>query len=137
MSISQIIQPFCHDITFDLIFLQLYFWKMTQKHLFLKNGLIIGEMDKRYDEFNHILWRKTTLYLEYPGWLGRFEFCTHKCQNETVWTGTEWVNSERIRKYPLIWNFDAPFNLWNFSNWARIESLFHAINQQNSKRDEH
>ena len=30
---------------------------MTQKHLFLKNGLIIGEMDKRYDEFMHILWK--------------------------------------------------------------------------------
>ena len=30
---------------------------MTQKHLFLKNGLIIGEMDKRYDELMHLLWK--------------------------------------------------------------------------------
>ena len=28
---------------------------MTQKHLFLKNALIIGEMDKRYDEFIYVL----------------------------------------------------------------------------------
>ena len=30
---------------------------MTQKHLILKNGMIIGEIDKRYDEFMHILWK--------------------------------------------------------------------------------
>ena len=30
---------------------------MTQKHLFLKNGLIIGEIDQRYDEFILILWK--------------------------------------------------------------------------------
>ena len=30
---------------------------MTQKHIFLKNGLNIGEMDKRYDEFMHMSWK--------------------------------------------------------------------------------
>ena len=30
---------------------------MTQKYLFLKNGLIIGKMDKRYGELMHMLWK--------------------------------------------------------------------------------
>ena len=28
--------------------------------------------------------KKPGLYFRYPGGLGRFEFCTHKCQNKTV-----------------------------------------------------
>ena len=39
---------------------------MTQKHLFLKIGLIIGEMGKRYDEFTHILWKKPASHFKYP-----------------------------------------------------------------------
>ena len=31
--------------------------------------------------------KKLALYLKYPGGLGRFEFCTHKCQNKTLCYG--------------------------------------------------
>ena len=30
---------------------------MTQKHLFLKNGFIMSEMNKKYDKFMYILWK--------------------------------------------------------------------------------
>ena len=56
---------------------------MTQKYLCLKNGLLIGEMDKGYDEFMYILGKKPANF-KYPGGLWRFEFCTHKYQNKTV-----------------------------------------------------
>ena len=58
---------------------------MIQKRLFLKNGLIVDEMDKRYDEFLHIhTMKKPALHFKYSGGLGRFKFFTHKCQNKTV-----------------------------------------------------
>ena len=34
-----------------------YCWKMTQKHIFLKNGLIIGEMEIGNDKSMDILWK--------------------------------------------------------------------------------
>ena len=47
---------------------------MTQKHLFLKNGLIIGEIDKRYDEFMDILRRNLPYILDIQVDLGGLSF---------------------------------------------------------------
>ena len=47
---------------------------MTQKQLFLKNGLIIGEMDKRYDEFMHILCKNLPYILNIQLDLGDLSF---------------------------------------------------------------
>ena len=60
---------------------------MTQKHLFLKNTLIIGEMDKRYNEFMHILWKNLPYTLNILVDLGDFSFAptsvkTKQCVKE-------------------------------------------------------
>ena len=47
---------------------------MTQKQLFSKNGLIIGEMDKRYDEFMDVLWKMLPYILSIQVDLGDFSF---------------------------------------------------------------
>ena len=62
-------------------------WKMTKKHIFLKNGLIIGEKDKWYDELMHILWKNLPYISNIQVDLGDLS-CTHKFQNKTVCCGT-------------------------------------------------
>ena len=47
---------------------------MTQKQLLSKNGLIIGEMDKRYDEFIHIGRKKQPYILNILVDLGDLSF---------------------------------------------------------------
>ena len=47
---------------------------MTQKTLFLKNCLIIGEMDKRYNEFMHISLRNMSYISNIQGDLGDLSF---------------------------------------------------------------
>ena len=47
---------------------------MTQKHLFLKNGLIIGKMDKRDVKFMHILWKNLPYMLNIQVDLGDLSF---------------------------------------------------------------
>ena len=62
---------------------------MTQKRLFLKSGLIIGQMDKRYDEFMHVLLKNLPYILDIQVDLGDLSFAptsvkTKQCEATLV-----------------------------------------------------